>query len=107
MIHSVVLTAEAKANIVAIADYIALDSLKYAQRWRQQLRERLHSLRNSPTRHEIAYPVSDVGIEVRQTFFGVYRVLYSIKANRVFIISIRHGAREPLTADEVRRLGNV
>ena len=35
---------------------------------------------------------------------GIYRVLYTIEDYEVIVLSVRHGARQPLTADEVRRL---
>jgi mRNA-degrading endonuclease RelE of RelBE toxin-antitoxin system len=64
----------------------------------------LRSLENFPDRHEIVYRASDVGRDVRHTFFGVYRVLYTVDAEAVVVLTVRHGARRPMTADEVRRL---
>jgi hypothetical protein len=58
-----------------------------------------------PERHEVAYSVGDVGRDVRHTFYGVYRILYTIEQDTVVILSVRHAARKPLTIDEVRRLG--
>ena len=104
MSHSVRLAREAKDNIAAISSYIAQDSPINARRWRLRIRERLRSLKDSPTRHEVAYAANIVGREVRHTFFGVYRILYAIDADRVIVLSVRHGARKPLTPGEVRRL---
>ena len=98
------ITHEADSQITAIKDYIAQDSPDSARHWRFQLRERLRSLKSFPDRHEIAYSAGDVGFDVRHTFFGTYRILYTIRDDSVVIISVRHGARRPLTSDEVRRL---
>jgi hypothetical protein len=58
-----------------------------------------------PMRHEIAYPAHVVGHDVRHTFLGVYRILYVVTEDCVTILSVRHGARQPLTPDDVRQLG--
>jgi plasmid stabilization system protein ParE len=105
MTHKVRITSETYSQIAAISDYIAQDSPGNAQRWRLRLHERLGALRSMPERHEIAFSASDVGREVRHTFYGVYRVLYAVEGDTVVILTIRHGARRPLTPDEVRRLG--
>ncbi len=98
------LTHEARDNIAAISSYIAQDSTVNVRRWRQRIRERLRSLKDFPTRHEIAYPAEAVGRDVRHTFFGAYRILYTIDGDGVVVLTVRHGARQPLTAEEVRRL---
>ena len=47
-------------------------------------------------------PEDDVsGHEIRQLLFGKYRVLFTIEETKVFILTVRHGARRFLTADEV------
>lgn len=105
MSHNVRLTQEAKDHIGAISDYIAQDSPANARRWELGLRQRLRTLKDFPERHEIAFPASQVGRDVRHTFFGVYRVLYEIVGDTVMVLAVRHGARRPLSPDEVRRLG--
>ena len=104
MSHRVRLTHEADGQIAAIKNYIAEDSPDSARRWRIGLRERLRSLKDFPERHEIAFLAGEVGRDVRHTFFGTYRILYTIDGNSVVIVSVRHGARRPLSADEVRRM---
>lgn len=105
MAHSVRLTHEAKANVREIADYIAQDSVVYARRWKQKIRERIRELRYFPEKHEIAFRADQVGRDVRHTFLGVYRILYTIDDDRVIVIAVRHGARRPPSIDDVRRLG--
>ncbi len=105
MSHKVRLTSESYDAIARISDYIAKDSVANARRWRFALLERLRSLRYLPDRHEVAYPAAVVGRDIRHTFFGAYRVLYTIEEDTVVVLTIRHGARKPLTFDEVRELG--
>jgi toxin ParE1/3/4 len=104
MNHKVRLTQEAKENIRAISDYIAHDSISNARRWEIGLRQRLRTLKDFPERCEIAFPASKAGRDVRHTFFGVYQVLYEIAGDTVMVLAVRHGARRPLSPDEVRRL---
>jgi len=47
-------------------------------------------------------PENDVAkADIRQLLFGRYRVLYTLRGNTVFIVAVRHGARLPLTGEEV------
>jgi toxin ParE1/3/4 len=105
MAHKLRLTQEAIGSIAEISDYIAKDSPANARRWRARIRERISSLRNESLLHEIAYPASVVGCDVRHTFLGVYRILYTLHDDEVVVLSVRHGARSPLTPEEVRKLG--
>lgn len=104
MSYKVRLTLEVKQQVKAISSYIAQDSPENARRWRRKLRDRIRSLTDSPERHEIAYPTHRVGRDIRHTFYGVYRLLYTIEEKTVVVLSVRHGARKPLTPDEVRQL---
>ena len=104
MNYTVRVAQEAKDNIAGISSYIAKDSSTNAHRWRSVMRERIRSPQSFPERHEVVYTADVAGREVRHTFVGVYRVLYTIEDYEVIVLSVRHGARQPLTADEVRRL---
>jgi toxin ParE1/3/4 len=105
MTHKVRLTSETYDEIARISDHIAEDSPANARQWRLALLERLRSLRYFPERHEIAYPATAVGRDIRHTFFGTYRVLYAIENDTVVVLTVRHGARKPQSPEEVRRLG--
>ena len=104
MSHKVRISREAKDQVATISDYIAQDSTENALRWRLAIREQLRSLKDFPEKHEVAYSASEVGRDVRHTFFGVYRVLYAIEGDTVTVLAVRHGARRPLRPDEVRRI---
>ena len=104
MNYKVRLTAEVKQQIEAISRYIAQDSRQNAKKWRHSIRGRFRSLGNMPERHEVAYRAADVGRDIRHTFFGVYRILYTLEHDTVVVVSVRHGARQPIALDELRRL---
>lgn len=104
MTYKLRLTLEAKRQIQIIGDFIAQDSPENARRWRQKIRERIRSLQTFPEQ-EIAYSKCDVGRDIRHIFYGVYRILFTIERDAVVVLSVRHGARKPLTLDEARELG--
>ncbi len=107
MSHKVRLTREAKEQIAAISAYIAQDSPTNARRWRQRIREHIRSLKTFPERCEVAFRAQDVGRDIRHTFYGVYRILYTIDNDTVVVLCVRHGARRPLTLDEAREIGRI
>jgi toxin ParE1/3/4 len=102
MHHKVRLSDEALRQIEAIGDYIAQDSPQNSLRWVQRIRSTIDSLGNFPERHAVLYTPQQAGREVRQTHYGVYRILYEIQADAVFVLTVRHGARRPIGPDEVK-----
>jgi plasmid stabilization system protein ParE len=101
MPHKVCFSGEALSQITAICDYIALDSPENALRWVERLNDLVGTLSTFPERHEVLYNVVQAGREVRQTFYGIYRILYEIQNDTVFILAVRHGARRPIGPTEI------
>ncbi len=101
MCHKVRLSDEALRQIESIGDYIAQDSPRNALRWVQKIRSTIDTLGNFPERHAILYTPQQAGREVRQTFYGVYRILYEIQNETIFVLTVRHGARRPIGPAEV------
>ncbi|MCG8451011.1 MAG: type II toxin-antitoxin system RelE/ParE family toxin [Pirellulales bacterium] len=99
---SVRLSDEALARITEISDFIAKDSPENARRWRAGIRQKIKSLDELATRHAVLYTPQQASREVRQTFYGVYRILYAIEKNSVYILTVRHGARRPMGPAEVK-----
>jgi toxin ParE1/3/4 len=95
---------EALNQIEAIRDYIAKDSPRNAARWLENLHSRLNRLSYSDESHAVLYTPEQAGLEVRQTFYGTYRILYSIDGDIIHVLSVRHGARRPMGPDELREL---
>jgi plasmid stabilization system protein ParE len=102
--RSVRLTAEALNNLAAISDYIRADSAANAKKWLKRIEAKMVAIANAPLKCEIAYPESLVGQDVRQTFLGVYVILHVLEDEELVVITVRHAARRPLSAGEVRQL---
>jgi len=96
MTHRVRLTDEALRQIEAIGDHIARDSPQNAILWLEKLYQRIDALGNLPEVHAVLYSEEEAGAEVRQTFYGVYRILYSIDGDVVHVLTVRHGACKPI-----------
>ena len=102
MNHKVRLTDEALRQIEAIGDHIAKDSPQNAKLWVEKLHLRIDALGSHPEIHAVLYSAQEAGAEVRQTFYGVYRILYSIDDGVVQVLTVRHGACKPIGPDELR-----
>jgi len=101
MPHKIRLSDEALRQITAIGDYIAQDSPDNARRWIARLRAEVDTLRTFPERHAVLYTAAEAGREVRQTFYGVYRILHEIQDDTVYVLTVRHGARRPIGPAEI------
>lgn len=104
MSRSIRLTYEAKRNLASISDYIAADSPANALKWLERIEAKIQAISDLPMRHEIAYRTADVGREIRQSFFGVYQILYVLEGDDLIVLTIRHGARRPLSPVEIKKL---
>jgi toxin ParE1/3/4 len=102
MARRVRVTDEAFSQMEAIRDFIAKDSPLNAARWLDKLHRRIQLVAHSAESHAVLYTPEQAGLEVRQTFYGTYRILYSIDGDVVHVLSVRHGARRPMGPDELR-----
>lgn len=102
--YNVEITAEAEKDLQAAFSHIAEGSIERAEKWRRGLYEKADALATFPHRCGIASEATAVGCEIRELLYGNYRLLFAIQENSIYITHIRHGARKPLTGDEVRRL---
>jgi plasmid stabilization system protein ParE len=101
MAYIVEFLARDRNDIDEIVAYIHADSPSPSTRWRQRLEHKMQSLRTIPEACGAA-PESDASRrEVRQLLHGRYRVLFTVEAKRVFILTIRHCARQFLGGEEV------
>jgi plasmid stabilization system protein ParE len=89
-------TEPANGEIEEIEDWIAAESPVAAERWAAGLFEVLRSLDTMPARCPLAPEDQDHSEEIRQLIYGRYRVLFTIRPDRVEILHVRHGARLPL-----------
>jgi len=101
MTYRVEISRRAERDIEEAFQYIRSRAPENAIPWRDRLERRLRSLRTNPEGFGFA-PENDVTeADVRQLLYGTYRVLYTVRKDTVFIITVRHGARLFLTAEEI------
>ena len=91
----------ARRELEEIVAYIQADSPVDATRWRQRLERKMQSLRTMPEGCAAAPENERMIREIRQLLHGRYRVLFTIDGTKVFVLTIRHGARQFLAGDEL------
>lgn len=96
MSRKVHLSQQARRDIEQAYLYIRQDAPQRAEDWRTRLQASIKSLQAFPERHAVLFDAAVAGREVRQMSFGVYLVLYSVEADRVDVLTVRHGARRPI-----------
>jgi addiction module RelE/StbE family toxin len=75
-----------------IKEYISFDSVFYAKNVVQKIRNKTKLLKQFPKRGGI---IPEINIEnYRQLIEGNYRIMYKISGDKVYILSIFHGARD-------------
>lgn len=104
MAFRVEITEEAEREANAILEWLfSQHAGETAIRWFFRLEEAIASLANSPQRCALAPENTVFPFEVRQLLFGhrphVYRVLFTIEHETVYILHIRHGRRRPVSDD--------
>jgi plasmid stabilization system protein ParE len=106
MPHSVQITRRALAEIDRALEWLSERSPAAAAGWHRRLLEAINSLENHPERCPLA-PESEwyAGGELRQLLHGrrqgVYRILFEVRGNIVFILRVRHSAQDLLGPDDL------
>jgi len=72
-----------------------------AAKWREGLYAKVDTLERMPERCGFAPENDWCDFELRQLLYGSYRILFTIRADRVFVLHIRHGARRFVSPDEL------
>src|SRR5262249_2846561 len=97
MPHSVQITARALREIDETLEWLAERSSQAAARWHGQLVEAVRSLEDKPERRGLAPESEWFPGEIRQLLYGkrrgVYRILFEIRDNTVYILRVRHSAQ--------------
>jgi plasmid stabilization system protein ParE len=94
-------TAEADHDLDVILEWLmARQAGETGLRWLEELKDTLGSLSEFPHRCSLAPENAEFPFAVRQLLYGRkphrYRVLFTIEADTVIILHIRHGRRLPL-----------
>jgi plasmid stabilization system protein ParE len=101
MAFRVELTGEAEHDLDVILEWLmAQQAGETGQRWFRGLKDTLDLLSELPHRCSLAPENIEFPFEVRQLLYGrkphQYRVLFTMEADTVSILHIRHGRRLPL-----------
>jgi plasmid stabilization system protein ParE len=94
-------TAQADYDLELILErLLAQEAGEAGLRWFRKLTEAINSLADMPERCMVAPENSEFPFEVRQLLYGHkphrYRVLFTIDADTVIVLHIRHGRRRRL-----------
>lgn len=82
----------ARADVLALREYIARDSPFYARRFTERMVESVRTLRDFP---RIGRRVPEADREdIRELIFHAYRIIYLVEGNQVTILTVVHGSRD-------------
>jgi addiction module RelE/StbE family toxin len=86
-------TAQAKADLKDIANYISVDSVKYAK---FQVNKIITITKVLKSHTRIGKVVNEFDNQnIRELVYGNYRIIYKLKSlNRIHIVAIHHSARD-------------
>jgi plasmid stabilization system protein ParE len=99
MAFRVDVTPEAKQDANAILEWLHLQQAgETGLRWFRGLNEALASLSTFPKRCGLAPENTSLPFEMRQLLYGrrphLYRILFTIDGDVVYVLRIRHGRRQ-------------
>ncbi len=107
MAYNLVVMPQAQADIQEAFAYLSQHSPEAARRWYLTVREAIETLSEMPARCALAPEAAKLGVSLRQLLHGkhpsLYRIVFRIveDAGEVHVLTVRHGARRPLTEDEM------
>ncbi|MDA0740207.1 MAG: type II toxin-antitoxin system RelE/ParE family toxin [Nitrospirae bacterium] len=91
-------TETAEAHLDAIYAHITQDSKVYALRTVDRITKRTKQIDMFPQSGR-QVPEYDVD-QIREVFFGPYRIIYHIKADQIDVIAVVHGAMNMFPDEE-------
>ena len=95
-------TEQAERDILGILDWlISAQAGGAGLRWFQGLEKAIASLSELPERCPIAHESESFPFEVRRLLYGrkphVYRILFTVVGETVYILYVWHGRRKPIS----------
>ena len=98
--YQVKLTRHAKQEIESVYLWLKDYNSSYADRWFRDLMDSIATLQEKPKRCALARENDNFSDEIRQLLYGKsksrYRIIFTIKGDFVYILSVRHGLRASL-----------
>lgn len=105
MTFQVEITPIAQAQIEQTYRWYRERNPEFADRWFRGLMNDIASLQQKPQRFALAVEHEIFPEQVRQLLYGksknIYRVLFTIREQTVYILYVRHSAQAPLTVDDL------
>lgn len=101
MNYRVIVTPTADAEAMEAFRWYAERSAAVAERWHAGLNRAIASLADNPSRFPVSEEDSEaLGCETRLLLYGrrhgVYRILYTLAGDTVWVLRIRHSAQGPI-----------
>jgi plasmid stabilization system protein ParE len=93
----VIWTPRARADLKAIHDYIAKDSRQNAQKVAREILRKGDTLAEPPQQGRTVPEINDP--DLREIPAYSWRIIYYLRDNRVFIVTIIHKRRQPGVED--------
>lgn len=101
MTYKIQVTAPAIGDLREIHEQIAEDSTAAAGRVLDLLEKACEALADFPKRCPLAPESAHESTEIRQAVVSQYRILFRIIGETVYVLRIRHGARQPFRPGEL------
>lgn len=113
MAYQIIILPQAEADITEAFTYLSERAPEAAARWYRLIKTEMESLTDMPTRCAFApeaakLGVEKLGVELRHLLYskrpGIYRIVFRIveETQAVHILAVRHGARKPLSDEEMQ-----
>ena len=100
MSYQIVITTEAYSDADEIIDWINQYAPDKSMFCFFDFLDAAGSLQNFPNRCSLARESTDEK-ELRQLLFGKYRLVFSVEANSVFVLHVKHQKQRQLKPDEL------
>jgi toxin ParE1/3/4 len=88
---SIIWTPQAREDVRSIRTFIARDAPKTATAFVRRLRRSVNRLRTFPRGGEVVPEIGNA--DIREIFFGMYRIIYHLSNDHIEILTVYHGAR--------------
>lgn len=86
----VIISPRARRDLIDIGAWIARDDAPVAERVVEQL---IHVAERIGL-HPLLYPIVEHSRTLRKTLVSPYLIFYRVRRDAVFIVAVRHGARD-------------
>jgi plasmid stabilization system protein ParE len=106
MPHELIVFKRAQIDIEKAAAWMVSEwSLHTASQWHTGIWKTMRTLAKNPERYPLAHEAESLGIPLRELLYRrkrtVYRILFTIEADRVCIHRVRHAAQDDVSESDL------